>query len=38
MNKNNLITQKELFTATEYESLVEIMAFLTGTNSRNLKH
>ena len=37
MNKNNLITQKELFTATEYESLVEIMAFFNWDKFKKLE-
>lgn len=37
MNKNNLIAQKESFTTTEYESLVEIMAFFNWDKFKKLE-
>lgn len=37
MNKNNLTAQKESFTATEYESLVEIMAFFNWDKFKKLE-
>ena len=37
MSKSNLITQKESFTATEYESLVEIMAFFNWDKFKKLE-